>query len=813
MDRFFSQEEQKSLFNEFVCQDKKAGIIGVYCEEGYPFYYADEEMTEMLGCENVEELRKMMDGKMSNIIHPDDLLQMQKDLGSHFYEGMTYESTYRMRRRDGSWFWTVDRGKVITAEDGSLVIISVCQNMTDFLERYRKLEQRNFTSEYMLGNLPGGYHRCSMEEGYPFLYVSEHFLNILGWTSEELKEKFNNCFWNLLHPDDRELASEYVKRILGDKGKCPYQDEIYRLQGKDGYHWVSDTTMKLEIGDESFFQGCITDITFYLSDKERKEKELERALKSAQLRYEIISALGNLYNEILVVNLPQGDYMTLTSRENKREEKMRTGNLPQMLELFADAFLEEDQKKILMEFWNLDTLSERLRGKKYITQQIKLKSGIWYSLSVIVKKRDAQGILQSVIITSRDINERKCREIAYKKKLEDAVAEAQHANEAKTIFLRRMSHDIRTPINGIIGLIEMADRNIDDHEKLHEYKRKVLDNIDYLLSIVNNVLDMGKLESGNICLEHQPFDLVELLGKLVRIVEMQASENGINFRGGKEMGVIYHHHLIGSPVYLNRILMNLINNAVKYTRVGGTITIYCKEISSDENTVLFQFVCKDTGVGMSKEFQKRMFEPYAQEGKETSTSYSGSGLGLPIVKEIIRQMKGTITFHSEEGVGTTFTVTIPFEIDKESEKRNGRPLEEEKISTEGKKVLIVEDNELNTEIAKMLLEDEGLLVDTARNGKEAVEMFGKSGIHFYDFIFMDIMMPVLDGLEACRQIRKMERPDAKTVPVFAMTANAFQDDIQSSREAGMDAHLTKPLEKKKIQKAMQEALRRKRERE
>lgn len=383
------------------------------------------------------------------------------------------------------------------------------------------------------------------------------------------------------------------------------------------------------------------------------------------------------------------------------------------------------------------------------------------------------------------------------KKAKEAQQQAEKANSAKTDFLRHMSHDIRTPLNGIIGMLNISERYYGDKEKLDECKAKVMESMDYLQSLLNNVLDIGKVESGTIQLEHKPFDLVAMLVKQISIIETNAKEYGISFEGGASMSTFHHRYVIGSEEYLNRLLMNLAGNAVKYNRSGGKVILYFNEISSDDKTAFFEFVCSDTGLGMSEEFQKHAFESYAREGKETTNGYSGAGLGLSIVKDIVDRMNGTIKLESKENVGTTFTVTIPLEIDHNAEKEQQKKVEKPDLL--GKSVLLVEDNELNLEIAKMLLEDEKMVVTTAENGKEAVDIVSQSVPGRFDFIFMDIMMPVMDGLEAARQIRTLNRKDTKEIPIIAMTANAFQDDIRDCIDAGMNAHIAKPIDSKKIE--------------
>lgn len=419
-------------------------------------------------------------------------------------------------------------------------------------------------------------------------------------------------------------------------------------------------------------------------------------------------------------------------------------------------------------------------------------SGRWYTCSFIVEKKDKDGNITDVLMTISDIDEIKHKELEVKEKLKEAAEKANQANVAKTNFLRRMSHDIRTPLNGIVGMINLAQRYGNDKEKLCECKEKVLTSLDYLLSLINDILDMSKVESNALVLESKPFDLIETLNSIIAIIETSANEHNIQFIGGKSLSYIPHRYFIGSQEYLNRLLMNIASNAIKYNKENGSITLYCKEISSNENMALMQFVCSDTGLGMSEEFQKHAFEPFACEGKATITRYSGTGLGLSIVKDIVDIMDGSIEMDSKENVGTTFVVTIPLQMD--SNPKVKVQTNEKELNLSGKKALLVEDNEINLEIATIMLQDLGLIVTPAQNGKEALDIFEQSDTHTFDYIFMDVMMPVMDGLEATRRIRSLNREDAKTTPIIALSANAFEDDIKECLDAGMNAHVAKPID-------------------
>ena len=366
-----------------------------------------------------------------------------------------------------------------------------------------------------------------------------------------------------------------------------------------------------------------------------------------------------------------------------------------------------------------------------------------------------------------------------------------------------MSHDIRTPINGIRGMLEIAEHYDNDLEKQRECREKMKEASGYLLSLVNDVLDMNKLESGTIELEDNPFDVYELLKEANTVAQMQAVNQGIHYVIDKENGHIEHRYLIGSTVHLKQILHNLAGNAIKYKKENGTVTVTCQELSSDEETAVYRFVCSDTGIGMSEEFQKQAFEPFAQEGRRTNTTYAGTGLGLSIIKELAEAMGGHIEMKSQLDVGSTFAFVVPLRIDHMPQKKN---LSSRQINMRGKKVLLVEDNDLNMEIATFLLQNEGFTVDQAVNGKEAVQMFAASAPGEYSILFMDIMMPVMGGLEAAKAIRRLERPDAAGVPIIAMSANAFNDDIKNSLDAGMNEHIMKPIEVEKLRKAIRKVI-------
>ena len=390
----------------------------------------------------------------------------------------------------------------------------------------------------------------------------------------------------------------------------------------------------------------------------------------------------------------------------------------------------------------------------------------------------------------------------YKAELLRAAKKAEAANEAKTEFLQRMSHDIRTPINGICGMIDVADHYAEDMKKQTECRAKIKEASHLLLELINEVLDMSKLESDEVILEEIPFNLNSISEEILGVIEQMATEQNIRILW--EEKEVTHWNLIGSPVHVKRILMNILSNAVKYNKENGYVYISCREIPSEQTAMTtLEFVCRDTGIGMTEAFQKRIFEPFAQEHAGSRTKFAGTGLGMPITKKLVEKMGGTISFESKEGTGTTFVIRIPFQIDADMKDRTETE-EKTETSIQGLHVLLTEDNELNMEIAEFVLQNEGTVVTKAWNGQEAVDIFRKSSPGEFDVILMDIMMPVMNGYEAAKMIRSLDREDAKVIPIIAMTANAFTEDRMRAKEAGMDEHIAKPVDGKLLVKVINE---------
>lgn len=560
-------------------------------------------------------------------------------------------------------------------------------------------------------------------------------------------------------------------------------------------HSVEDGQHKIAIGIRS-----IDDLVLREKCLEAKK---ERARKHLQFRKDLIATIGKIYCAIYFLDLDKGTYMEITGKSAYQNTLGNEGLLNKGNRIVRRFLVAPESQASMKNFLDPSTLSDRLRERDTLCQSYLTTDGIWHLGRFLVKGRHEDGSIATLLYTIHDIDETKRAEIAYQEELKKSAREAQIANQAKTDFLRRISHDIRTPINGILGMIEIADNHPTDIEKLKDCRHKIRQAAGTLLSMVSDILDMNKLESGMLEPESVPFDIWALLMEVNHLTEMQAPAYGVTVH--VKIPPFPVRRVIGSPTFLRRVLLNIASNALKYNRRGGRIEFSCDKIELTGEKVYFTLTCADTGIGMSPSFQQRAFEPFTQESNTARTHYMGTGLGLSIVKEFISKMGGTITLSSQKDVGTRFTITIPFTIDHASQE--AETVSQSPVSLSGLHVLLVEDNELNREIALCLLEKEGMEITTCENGAEAVKAFRESPLGYYDLILMDIMMPVMDGYEASRRIRSLPRRDASLIPIFAMTANAFQDDIEKSHQSGMNEHLTKPLHTKTMLSAIRKYVR------
>lgn len=530
--------------------------------------------------------------------------------------------------------------------------------------------------------------------------------------------------------------------------------------------------------------------------EERRAKQREEFLKMDN--QSLAFAVGTVYNLVFSVNLTQNKYHVLGHDgamalqipvDGVHDDLIRGGmmNIPD----------KEDREYFYEVLYRENQIASYKKGKR----QLKLRyremgvdgSAHWVE-TVAIFLEDTEDIQQITFV--RNIDE----DVKHENAVADAQKKAEAANRAKTDFLSSMSHDIRTPINGVIGMTEIAKLHMDDPERIADCLMKIDTASQHLLSLVNDVMDMSSIENGNVNIKNSPMNLVDFAGTCENIMHGQLLGRDIEFSSNISVD---HPRIIGDEAHLKQAILNILGNAVKFTPDGGKISFSVREISCNSNKVRIRITVADSGIGMQPEFVKRIWDPFSQENSGSRTNYQGTGLGMVITRRYIEMMNGVIFVDSEPGKGSTFTVDITFEQDLEEHKENGN---DNLKDLTGARVLLVEDNTLNQEIAKTLLEDFGMVVDTADDGSMAVDKFAASSIGFYDLILMDIMMPVMDGLAATRAIRMLKRHDSRNVIIIAMTANAFDVDIQKSLDAGMNAHLSKPIDVAKLKKVISELI-------
>ena len=566
------------------------------------------------------------------------------------------------------------------------------------------------------------------------------------------------------------------------------------------------------------------------------QQKLKTALDEAQLRYEIISAISKAYTTIVRIDLAQDRVEKISDRGHAQDIVQPEETASAGLRKVCDVQVAPEYRAAVKTFMDLASLPERMAHDDILDTEYKMVDGSWHRLSFLVKKRDETGRVTHVLATVRSISDVKRREL-------DLVYQADAAKregEMKARFLSNMSHDIRTPLNGVIGLVNLAEQYPRDLEMLTKIRARERETLQYLVSLVNGILDMNKLASGAIEERSLDFDLVDLLVRVNQQEQTKAEKKGIQYQIDWNRGDIRHPALRGNPVYLSRILTNIVDNAIKFSEPGTTIRVWGEEVTdtpasdttapvdagasvaaSDREVTsagaetlaseaapqktVFRFYCEDQGCGMSEETLHRVGMAFTQ-GEETSrTQYQGAGLGLAITKQLVDRMGGRMKIESTLGVGTKLMIELPFAIGEQSALHpEGQSFDE--ISVAGIRALVVEDNELNREIATFMLENHGLEVTPAVDGQEAVEIFEKSAPGYFGAIYMDIMMPRMNGLDATRAIRAMKRRDARVIPIIAMSANAFADDIINGRLAGMNRHLAKPVEEEGMIRALRECM-------
>jgi signal transduction histidine kinase/AmiR/NasT family two-component response regulator len=622
------------------------------------------------------------------------------------------------------------------------------------------------------------------------LTVSEKMMKVYGCKREysDMPSGFADDF---VHPSDREAFFELCERIKDG-------EKVSRgsFSNRDRSSWYS-ITMTTVLYDSKGKPERTYGVLQNISDLKLKEREYhmrEDGSASLEQRQSMLSALNNIYMANYYINLETLEFHVISGIDYVTDIVGTNGNVLEGFYQYCENLITEEYRNTMKEFTDLATLKERIGASRNISAEYMSTRVGWLRASFIVVDRDEEQEPEHVLFVVENINKTKKKELDRKAALQNALDEANQENQARSEFLSRMSHDIRTPLNGIMGMLEISERYRDEPEKWKECYKKIRVSADYMLSLVADVTNISRLENEQIEFIREPFDLRELLRSCTEVMSTVAEENNISIEILDE-DRIGKPYLLGSPVHLRQMFVNIISNAVRYNKPNGSVKISCQELSNTEDVVVYQFKIEDTGIGMSPEFRKHMFDSFAQQNESYHMEYHGSGLGLSIVKKIVDRLGGAILVKSKEGEGTRFTIVLSFEI-------NQNPVKVQDLSDgesiAGMKVLLAEDIDINMEIVQLMLDEMQISCVTAQNGKEAVDLFASSEEGEFDMILMDVMMPVMDGYEATKRIRALDRADAAFVPIIAMTANAYTEDSMKAKAAGMNAHLAKPVDSGKL---------------
>ena len=597
---------------------------------------------------------------------------------------------------------------------------------------------------------------------------------------------------------DWHLCKNMKKRLLENE-KITYHYHGVSKEGKDSYYEAYAVKENVYKSKFYIFLGYRNIDSILYKEKAIQEK-LQRALDETRLSNEIISSIAKTYQYISRIDIEADWFEEISNRDRVHMKFLKGGCVSQGNKKICKDVVAEEYQEAFLKFTDLSTLPERMKKEETIAMEYRMKDGNWHKLRFIEKKRDKNGKLTHVLCAIRSVSDAKKKE----QMLISQVAEAKKDAALKARFLSNMSHDIRTPLNGIMGMLDQANHYPDNLEMQQKFRDKMMESSKYLLSLVNNILEMNKLEAEEYTDKEISFNLADVLNQVNTDRQILAEKKNVSYIVDWENSDLTYVNLSGNPVYLDRLLAAVSDNAVKFTNPGGCVKVWCKQKKADNEHVLCEFGCADNGIGMSEEFIGHVFEMFSQENQTSRTQYEGSGLGLSIAKKIVGYLGGKIELESRKGVGTTVIMTVPFRIGITGpfEKRTVR----EGISLEGKRALVAEDNELNMEIVKFMLEDHGIIVDCAEDGLEAVKKFEENEPGYYDVIYMDIMMPNMNGWDATRKIRSMQRPDAGTIPIIAMSANAFAEDIINSRISGMNRHIAKPLDEESVLNVFKECI-------
>lgn len=649
--------------------------------------------------------------------------------------------------------------------------------------------------------------RISLLSSLSDMYLSMYHIDLKHNVAENLKESARaNRSLRMAQSDFLEIYDSWLENEIDETSKSENMDffDLFALPRK----LSEENAVSREVKTKN--KGWVlTSFVAYKRDVRGKATEilwLTRSIdaeKHQEFENETIkNAVSQSYILLVYMDYIQKSYSAIISNKAFWGIIPPEGTLDRAEGMLLKLVTEE-YKETIKAFVDPKTVSERLGNQSVITCDYLSKDGMWSRAGIIPARFDADGKLIGAVFGVQKIDAEKRKQIKQEEELTEAYEEAKRANASKTMFFSHMSHDIRTPMNAIVGMTRIATDNIDDKNKITDCLKKIKDNSDHLLSLINDCLDLSKIESGKVTITHEVMKLEGTVNKFLSILQGYAVGRNLEIVTSIQPWAV--QYVYTDELHLRQIILNILSNSVKYTPDGGKIKIIAENELIDENRILVKFTVSDTGIGMSEEFLAKIFDPFSQADEHGArTQYKGTGLGMSIVKHYVDLMGGKIRIESELGKGTTTYMEFPMDIarNEDSAKDDAENNETSNVDLNGVKVLLVEDNDINREIARVLLEGFGMEVTEAADGQEAIDRFKSSRLGEFKCILMDIMMPIMNGYEATKAIREMDRTDAADIPIIAMTANAFAEDVRQSLESGMSAHVTKPIDPDIVRKTV-----------